>query len=155
MANYNIKNLKLKQLSRGVLRKRCSEHIQQTCNRTPMSKCDFNKVAKATSLKSHFGMDVLLYICWIFSEHLFPRILLDGCFSLKFLKQTFEVSIKIFCRKWEGENLPKWFFIYKQLEKCQIEYYSDNLNLKRFCRRTSLHVFMLPISLLKKESVII
>ena len=154
MGKYNSRNLKQKQLSRGVLRKRCSENIQQTYKRTPMSKCNFNKVAKATSLKSHFGMDVLLYICWIFLEHLFLRILLDGCFSLKFLKQTFEVSIKIFCWKWEGENLPKRFFIYKQLEKCQIEYYSDNLNLKRFCRRTSLHVLMLPISLLKKESVI-
>ena len=30
----------------------------------------------------------------------------------KVLKQTFEVSIKIFCRKWEGESLSKWFFIY-------------------------------------------
>ena len=28
-----------------------------------------------------------------------------------FLKQTHEVSIKTFCRKWEGETLPKWPFI--------------------------------------------
>ena len=27
--------------------------------------------------------------------------------NLKFLKQTHEVSIKTFCRKWEGETLPK------------------------------------------------
>ena len=27
--------------------------------------------------------------------------------NLKVLKQTCEVSIKIFCRKWEGETLPK------------------------------------------------
>ena len=27
--------------------------------------------------------------------------------NLKLLKQTFEVSIKIFCREWEGETLPK------------------------------------------------
>ena len=25
----------------------------------------------------------------------------------KSLKQTFEVSVKTFCRKWEGEFLPK------------------------------------------------
>ena len=34
------------QLSRGVLIKRCSENIQQIYKRTPMPKCDFNKVAK-------------------------------------------------------------------------------------------------------------
>ena len=33
------------QLSRGVLRKRCSENIEQICKRTPLMKCDFNKVA--------------------------------------------------------------------------------------------------------------
>ena len=27
--------------------------------------------------------------------------------NLKVLKQTFEVSIKVFCRKWEGGTLPK------------------------------------------------
>ena len=35
-----------KQPSRGVLRKRCSENMQQMYRRTPMPKCDFNKVAK-------------------------------------------------------------------------------------------------------------
>ena len=35
-----------KQPSRGVLRKSCSENMQQIYRRTPMSKCDFNKVAK-------------------------------------------------------------------------------------------------------------
>ena len=41
-----------KQLSRGVLKKRCSENMQQIYRRTPMTKCDFNKVA--ILLKSHF-----------------------------------------------------------------------------------------------------
>ena len=35
----------MKQPSRGVLRKRCSETLQQIYKRTPMLKCDFNKVA--------------------------------------------------------------------------------------------------------------
>ena len=48
-----------KQPSRGVPRKRCSENVQQIYRRTPMPKCDFNKVAKQL-LKSHFGVDVLL-----------------------------------------------------------------------------------------------
>ena len=37
-----------------------------------MPKCDFNKVTLrcfAALLKSHFGLGVLLYICYIFSEH--------------------------------------------------------------------------------------
>ena len=42
------------------------------------------------------------------------------------LKQTLEVSIKLFCRKWEGETPPKWLFLFKQLEKCQNEYYPYN-----------------------------
>ena len=43
-----------KQPSRGVLRKKCSENVQQIYWRTPMRKCDFNKVAL------HFGMSALL-----------------------------------------------------------------------------------------------
>ena len=47
-----------------------------TCSRrTPMPKCDFNKVAK-----SHLGMGDHLSIGCIFSEHLFPRTPLGGCF---------------------------------------------------------------------------
>ena len=34
-----------KQRSRGILSKRCSENMQQIYRRTPMPKCDFNKVA--------------------------------------------------------------------------------------------------------------
>ena len=34
-----------KQPPRGFPRKRCSENIQQTYRRTPMPKCDFDKVA--------------------------------------------------------------------------------------------------------------
>ena len=37
--------ISLKQPSRGVLRKKCSENMQQIYRRTPMLKCDFNKVA--------------------------------------------------------------------------------------------------------------
>ena len=61
-----------KQPSRGVFRKMCSENTQQIYRRTPMLKCDL--------LNSHFDMGVFLWICCIFSEHLFLRTLLDGCF---------------------------------------------------------------------------
>ena len=33
-----------KQLSRGVVKRGCSENIQQIYRKTPMPKCDFNKV---------------------------------------------------------------------------------------------------------------
>ena len=49
---------KQKQSTRGVLRERCSENMQQIYSRTPMSKCDVK--CKATLLKPHFGMGFLL-----------------------------------------------------------------------------------------------
>ena len=64
----------------------------------------------------------------------------------------------IFCAvKREGEALPKWFFIFNQLEnEWQNEYYLDNLNLTSFCSRTSLQLLMFPIYIsIKKESMII
>ena len=43
--HHNYLNSRQKQSSRGVLRKRCSENMQQIYRRTPMPKSDFNKVA--------------------------------------------------------------------------------------------------------------
>ena len=42
VANYHFQ----KQPSKGIIRKRCSKNMQQIYRRTPMSKCDFNKVSK-------------------------------------------------------------------------------------------------------------
>ena len=50
-------------------------------------------------------------------------------YKIRNLKQTFRDFVGTFSRKWEGETLPKWFFIFKELEKCPNEYYPDNLNL--------------------------
>ena len=45
--NLNARCMNMqKQPLRGVLRKRCSEDMQQIYGRTSMPKCDFNKVAK-------------------------------------------------------------------------------------------------------------
>ena len=60
LKDLNLTNLsfpegtKHKQPVRGVLLKRCSENMQQIYRRTPMPKCDFNKVAL------QLGMGVLL-----------------------------------------------------------------------------------------------
>ena len=54
-----IKKTKLqKQLRRGVLIKRCSENLQQIYRKTPISKCDFNKIGK--KVKPHFAKGVFL-----------------------------------------------------------------------------------------------
>ena len=52
-----------KQPTGCVLRKRCSETMQQIYRRKPIPECDLNKVATqlyATLLESHFGTGVLL-----------------------------------------------------------------------------------------------
>ena len=94
--------------SRGVLRKRCSENIQQIYRRTPMRKCDFNKVARQffEITLSHGCSPVnLLYIL---QTH--P----DDCFCW-FNPQQFQScdiiyteDLKIFPTKWY-EELQKWF----------------------------------------------
>ena len=49
-------------------------------------------------------------------------------YEIKNLKQTFEVSFKTFWRKWEEGVLPKWFSIFKQLEKCKNEPLQSKFN---------------------------
>ena len=74
--------------SRGVLRKRCSENMQQIYRRTPMPKCDFNKVA------SNFNEIILWHT-------------MEGCFLLPtFVKEILDGKLH-FCAahittKWES-----------------------------------------------------
>ena len=51
-----------KQPSRGVLRKRCSENIQQIHRRASMAKCHFNKVAYEITLRHGCSPLNLLHI---------------------------------------------------------------------------------------------
>ena len=67
-----------KQPYRGVLRKRCSKYMQQIYRRTPIPKCGFNKAAKQL-YRNH---TLAWKICCIFSEHLFLKTPLDGCFCI-------------------------------------------------------------------------
>ena len=55
--------------------------------------------------------------------------------------------------KWERETLPKFFFFFLRnlKEKCQNEYYPDNLNAKSFCSFTSFQLLMFRIFLLKRN----
>ena len=43
---FKFKNSQQKQLPREVSRKRCSKNMQQIYKKTPMLKCEINKVAK-------------------------------------------------------------------------------------------------------------
>ena len=52
-ATMSTTNELQKQPSKDVLRKRYSENMQQIFKKTPMLKCDLNKDAKASLLKSH------------------------------------------------------------------------------------------------------
>ena len=86
-----------KQPSRGALRRRCSENMQQIYKRTSMSKCNFNKIA----LRYGWSPVNLLHI----SEHLFLRTRLDGCFGLFHTRFTLKfaqmsISSKSWCECW-------------------------------------------------------
>ena len=48
-----------KQPSRTVLRKRCSENMQQIYRTAPISKCDFNKVAKQVIVSAHATVETI------------------------------------------------------------------------------------------------
>ena len=83
-----------KQSSRGVLRKRCSKNMQQIYRRTAMQKCDLGM-----KVQSNFSMGVLLWICCIFSEHLFLRTPLDGYFwqlILNLISTYFRITFSLF-----------------------------------------------------------
>ena len=51
LSNFLLKMVLQKQRPRGIPRKRCSENMHQIYGRTPMPKCDFNKVAWVFSCK--------------------------------------------------------------------------------------------------------
>ena len=65
-----------KQPSRGVLKKRYSENLQQSYMRTPMLKWLYNFI----EITLRHGSSPV--ICSIFSEHVFLTTPLEGCFLI-------------------------------------------------------------------------
>ena len=113
------------------------DDVNREYKRTPMPKCDFNKVACfATLLKSHFDTGVLVQISWIFSEHLFLRTPLGGCFCLfqpKFLAVLYKTYVGILM-------IPNSFFIWGNIKDFQIKYRANYfmvavLMQRRMCYR--------------------
>ena len=86
---------------------------------------------KAILLKPYFSMSVLLYICCIFSEHLFLRIPLDSCFCHWYMSVGSLTASVYFFRK-EGKDFFSWkiklfslsFFTWQTLEISSAELYS-------------------------------
>ena len=96
-----------------------------------MSKCEFNKL--------HFGMGVLLYIKFaacIFSEHIFLRTPLDGCFWHRLLSTLSSciwnrVNLHVVETEWEAKNFHKNFYdiLEKGVEiKRHITYFCNKSN---------------------------
>ena len=71
------------------------------------------------------------------------------------MKQIFEVSVKTFCRKWEGEFLPKWCFIFKQLEKMPKRIPSGQSEFDKFLQSYLLTTSNISYFSTKKGSAII
>ena len=71
----------------------------------------------ATLLKSHFGMDFLLQVYYIFSEHLFLGTPLSGCFWNFVSKELHKAMITCamlwneFLRDLKTTKCPKWYMI--------------------------------------------
>ena len=92
-----------KQPSRGVLKKRYSENMQQIYRRTRMSKCDFNKVKQL--YWNHTS-------AWRFSSKFagyFQNTLclwtpLGGCFWVIFLNRLLECFLQYFSFKGGNQN---------------------------------------------------
>ena len=92
-----------KQPSIGVLSRRCCENMLQICSRTPMLKCDFNKVG--ITLRHWCSPVYLLYIC----RTPFPKInsrAASDCTILRFLKFNSEiVTLRIFVKHFSSFNI--------------------------------------------------
>ena len=61
-----------KQSPRGVLKKRCSENIQQMYRRTPMPKCNFNKIS--CKFAAYFQNTVSYEYLWVAASCVLPHI---------------------------------------------------------------------------------
>ena len=73
----------------GVLRKRFSENMHRIYRRTPMPKCDLNKVAK----QLYWNHTSAWVFSCKFSDHLFLGTRPDGCFW-KFFRNDYKALWK-------------------------------------------------------------
>ena len=102
--------------SRGIHRKRCSENVQQIYRRTPMPKCDFNKIALQLYW-NHASAWVLsckfvAYFQNTFSQEHVWTAASDTCCVTWYYAITSSLTFKYIC--WLVVDL--WFFLLLTLE---------------------------------------
>ena len=104
----SLKNLSFFRSNTSEVIKRCPENIQELYRKTPMPKCDFNKVA----LEIYWNR----ISAWVFSSkfaapllYLFLRTPLDGCFRF-FLK-----AVNYFRKKFHGKCLTGFWIRLRNL----------------------------------------
>ena len=111
-----------KQPSRGALKKRCFENMQQIYRITPMPKCDLCNFIEITL--RHWCSPVN---CCIFSEHLFLVTPLGGCFSMLTVALSIGTTAYLLWIDFKSslslENEKNlWVYVYRQ---CCLEYQSQ------------------------------
>ena len=84
----SFKTLLHKELSAGVLKKKCFENMPQIYRRTPMPKCDFNKFAKQLCWNHTSAIVPSCNLLQIFRTH-FPENTSGGCRALWSIVKTF------------------------------------------------------------------
>ena len=102
------RNALQKQPPRGVLKKKCSENMLQIYKRTPMPKCDFNKVAadlvtfteEILHGKLHFLYSVLNDLLTNYIYKVMPLTQLSHKKTLKKLLKFCQGLIMIFLKDW-------------------------------------------------------
>ena len=102
------RNALQKQPLRGVLKKKCSENMLQIYKRTPMPKCDFNKVAadlvtfteEILHGKLHFLCSVLNDLLTNYIYKVMPLTQLSHKKTLKKLLKFCQGLIVIFLKNW-------------------------------------------------------
>ena len=110
-----------KQPPRGVPRKSCFENMQQIYRRTPMPKCDFNKVARHGSSPVN-----LLHIFrkpfprntpgWLLLQYVSGRFFLSlERFDLTFFLQNYWITFDNICVRFKNQDVvePTPCFIHK------------------------------------------
>ena len=95
---------------------------------------------KATLLKSHFGMTVLLYTSCIFSEHLFLRIPLESCGIVESIK----ISVSIVCGWWNVAKIILIWLLFIQNQFVSNKVYFD---ISHFFSMISKCFYLIKINL--------
>ena len=121
---YNIFNLQ-KQPPRGVLRKRCSENIQQIYKRTSMPKCDFNKIRQLYWNRTSawlFSSKLAAYFRIPFPKNNSGRLLLNLFLCQMWNSHTFSRSDEkksFFYRNKYRHSRPEVFLVKDVLKMCR------------------------------------